>query len=70
MHTRSLGVFVKEAIARGRLASGDMRRLLLDVLPCGATSREEIDTLLSRDSEGAGRRGLVSYFTSTSTGRI
>jgi hypothetical protein len=49
MDTTPLGVFATKARASNRLLYGDLRRLRRDVLPTGATSREEIETLLSLD---------------------
>jgi hypothetical protein len=49
MDTTPLGLFATKARASNRLLYGDLRRLRRDVLPTGATSREEIETLLSLD---------------------
>jgi hypothetical protein len=49
MDTTPLGLFATKARASNRLLYGDLRRLQRDVLPTGATSREEIETLLSLD---------------------
>ena len=52
MDTTPLGVFVTKATASNRIVFGDLRRLQRDVLPTGATSREEVEALLSLDSLG------------------
>src|SRR5215208_1842287 len=52
MDTTPLCVFVTKVTASNRIVFGDLRRLRRDVLPTGATSREEIETLLSLDSLG------------------
>ena len=49
MDTTPLRAFASKARASNRLLYGDLRRLQRDVLPTGATSREEIETLLSLD---------------------
>src|SRR5918994_3230722 len=49
MDTTPLGLFATKARASNRLLYGDLRRLRRDVLPTGATSREEIEVLLSLD---------------------
>ena len=46
MDTTPLCVFVNKVTASNRLVFGDLRRLQRDVLPRGASSREEIETLL------------------------
>ena len=50
MDTTPLCVFASKARASNRLLYGDLRRLQRDVLPTGATSREEVEVLLSLDS--------------------
>jgi hypothetical protein len=47
MDTTPLRVFATKARASNRLLYGDLRRLQRDVLPAGATSREEVEILLS-----------------------
>ena len=47
--TTPLCVFVAKAQASNRLLYGDLRRLQRDVLPTGATSREDVEALLSLD---------------------
>ncbi len=47
--TTPLCVFVAKARASNRLLYGDLRRLQRDVLPAGASSREEVEALLSLD---------------------
>jgi hypothetical protein len=49
MDTTPLGVFASKARASNRLLYGDLRRLRRDVLPTGAGSREDVETLLSLD---------------------
>jgi hypothetical protein len=49
MDTTPLGLFATKARASNRLLYGDLRRLQRDVLPTGATSREEVEILLSLD---------------------
>jgi hypothetical protein len=49
MDTTPLRVFASKARASNRLLYGDLRRLQRDVLPTGATSREEVEVLLSLD---------------------
>jgi hypothetical protein len=49
MDTTPLGAFAAKAKASNRLLYGDLRRLQRDVLPTGATSREEVEVLLSLD---------------------
>ena len=50
MDTTPLCVFVNKVTASNRIVFGDLRRLQRDVLPAGASSREEIETLLMLDS--------------------
>jgi len=52
MDTTPLCVFVTKVTASNRIVFGDLKRLQRDVLPTGATSREEIETLLSLGSLG------------------
>src|SRR5215213_454414 len=52
MDTTPLCVFVTKVTRNHRIVFGDLRRLQRDVLPTGATSREQIETLLSLDSLG------------------
>ena len=52
MDTTPLCVFVTKVTASNRIVFGDLRRLRRDVLPTGATSREEVEALLSLDSLG------------------
>ena len=52
MDTTPLCVFVTKVTASNRIVFGDLKRLQRDVLPTGATSREEIEILLSLDSLG------------------
>ena len=47
--TTPLDVFVAKARASNRLLYGDLRRLQRDILPTGATSREDVEALLSLD---------------------
>jgi hypothetical protein len=49
MDTTPLCVFASKARASNRLLYGDLRRLQRDVLPTGATSRKEVQVLLSLD---------------------
>src|SRR5918994_1557189 len=49
MDTTPLGLFATKARASNRLLYGDLRRLRRDVLPTGATSRDEVEVLLSLD---------------------
>src|SRR5215204_3273151 len=49
MDTTPLCVFVTKVTASHRIVFGDLRRLQRDVLPTGATSREEVEVLLSLD---------------------
>jgi len=52
MDTTPLCVFATKVTASNRIVFGDLRRLQRDVLPTGATSREEVEALLSLDSLG------------------
>jgi hypothetical protein len=52
MDTTPLCVFVTKVTRNHRIVFGDLRRLQRDVLPTGATSREEVEALLSLDSLG------------------
>src|SRR5215217_4098967 len=52
MDTTPLCAFVTKVTASNRIVFGDLRRLQRDVLPTGATSREEVEALLSLDSLG------------------
>src|SRR5215212_3872082 len=52
MDTTPLCAFVNKVMASDRIVFGDLRRLRRDVLPTGATSREEVEALLSLDSLG------------------
>ena len=52
MDTTPLCVLVTKVTASNRIVFGDLRRLRRDVLPTGATSREEVEALLSLDSLG------------------
>ena len=47
--TTPLDAFAAKARASNRLLYGDLRRLQRDVLPTGATSREDVEALLSLD---------------------
>jgi hypothetical protein len=49
MDTTPLCVFATKARSSNRLLYGDLRRLQRDVLPTGATSRQEVEVLLSLD---------------------
>ena len=49
MDTTPLCVFATKARSSNRLLYGDLRRLQRDVLPTGATSRKEVEVLLSLD---------------------
>ena len=52
MNTTPLCQFVHKVTASNRIVFGDLRRLQRNVLPTGATSREEVETLLSLDGMG------------------
>jgi hypothetical protein len=65
MDTTPLGVFVSKARSSNRLLYGDLRRLRRDVLPIGATSREEIETLLSLDRIERVDAGWPGYLATT-----
>src|SRR5215210_6175354 len=65
MDTTPLCVFVTKVTASNRIVFGDLRRLQRDVLPAGATSREEIETLLSLDSVGQVDEDWPGYLVET-----
>src|SRR5215208_1602365 len=65
MDTTPLCVLVNKITARNRIVFGDLRRLRRDVLPAGATSREEIETLLSLDSAGQVDEDWPEYLVET-----
>ncbi len=49
MDTTPLRAFASKARASNRLLYGDLRRLQRDVLPAGASSREDVEALLAFD---------------------
>jgi len=65
MDTTPLCVFVTKVTASHRIVFGDLRRLQRDVLPTGATSREEVETLLSLDSMGNVDEDWPGYLVTT-----
>jgi hypothetical protein len=65
MDTTPLRVFATKARASNRLLYGDLRRLRRDVLPTGATSREEVEVLLSLDWIERVDRDWPGYLTRT-----
>src|SRR5215210_2293469 len=65
MDTTPLCVFVTKVTASNRIVFGDLRRLQRDVLPAGATSREEIEILLSLDSLGNVDEDWPGYLVTT-----
>src|SRR5215208_5382626 len=65
MDTTPLCVFVNKVRASNRIVFGDLRRLQRDVLPTGAPSREEIETLLSLDSLGQLNDDWPEYLITT-----
>ena len=65
MDTTPLCVFVNKVTASNRIVFGDLRRLQRDVLPTGATSREEVETLLSLDSMGNVDEDWPGYLVTT-----
>ena len=65
MDTTPLCVLVNKITASNRIVFGDLRRLRRDVLPAGATSREEIETLLSLDSAGQVDEDWPEYLVET-----
>jgi hypothetical protein len=67
MDTTPLCAFVTKVMASNRIVFGDLRRLQRDVLPTGATSREEIETLLSLDSLGQLDDDWPDYLVATVT---
>jgi len=67
MDTTPLCVFVTKVTASNRIVFGDLRRLQRDVLPTGATSREQIETLLSLDSLGQLDDDWPDYLVATVT---
>jgi hypothetical protein len=58
-------VFVNKATASNRIVFSDLRRLQRNVLPRGASSREEIETLLSLDSVGQVDEDWPDYLVET-----
>ena len=65
MDTTPLCVFVTKVMTSNRIVFGDLRRLQRDVLPTGATSREEIEILLSLDSLGNVDEDWPGYLVTT-----
>ena len=65
MDTTPLRVFATKARASNRLLYGDLRRLQRDVLPTGATSREEVEVLLTLDSIERVNRDWPRYLAMT-----
>src|SRR5215211_924612 len=65
MDTTPLCVFVTKVTASDRMVFGDLRRLQRDVLPAGAATREEIETLLSLDSLGQVDDDWPGYLVAT-----
>jgi hypothetical protein len=65
MDTTPLGVFVTKVTASNRIVFGDLRRLQRDVLPGGATSREEIEFLLALDRVGQVDEDWPDYLLET-----
>src|SRR5215212_8077974 len=65
MDTTPLCVLVNKITASNRIVFGDLRRLRRDALPAGATSREEIETLLSLDSVGQVDEDWPDYLVET-----
>src|SRR5215213_2468524 len=58
--------FVKKVTSRGRITFGDIKRLQRDLLPNGAMTREQVETLIAMDA--AVRRAdpaWAAYLTST-----
>src|SRR3954468_24090799 len=61
-----LSDFVKRVSSRGRITFGDIKRLQRDLLPNGAMTREQVETLIAMDA--AVRRAdpaWAAYLTST-----
>ena len=67
MDTTPLCVFATKVTASNRIVFGDLRRLQRDVLPTGATSREEVEALLSLDSLGQLDDDWPDYLVATVT---
>ena len=67
MDTTPLHAFATKARASNRLLYGDLRRLQRDVLPTGATSREEVEVLLSLDWIERVDRDWPGYLATTVT---
>jgi len=65
MDTTPLCVFVTKVTASNRIVFGDLRRLQRDVLPQGASSRQEVETLLSLDSVGQVDEDWPDYLVET-----
>ena len=65
MDTTPLCVFVNKVTASNRIVFGDLKRLRRDVLPTGATSREEVEALLSLDSLGNVDEDWPDYLVTT-----
>ncbi len=67
MDTTPLRAFARKATTSHRLIYGDLRRLQRDVLPAGATTREEVEILLSLDSLERVDEGWPGYLARTVT---
>ena len=67
MDTTPLCMFATKVTRNHRIVFGDLRRLQRDVLPTGATSREQIETLLSLDSLGQLDDDWPDYLVATVT---
>src|SRR5215217_7025628 len=65
MDTTPLRTFARKVVASNRIVFGDLRRLQRDILPSGAVSREEIETLLSLDSMGQVDEDWPDYLVET-----
>src|SRR5215217_3327152 len=65
MDTTPLCVFITKVRASNRIVFADLRRLQRDVLPTGATSREEIEILLALDSLGQVDDDWPDYLVAT-----
>ena len=65
MDTTPLCVFVNKVTTSNRIVFGDLRRLQRDVLPRGASSRQEIEALLSLDSIGQVDEDWPEYLVDT-----
>jgi hypothetical protein len=58
--------FVSKAAAKSRITFGDVRRLQLDILPGGVTSRDDAELLISLDrSVGKVDRSWADYLVET-----